>query len=74
MKKTLFALYSIVTLFSLFYGGILMLVNIGRSDCLYFLPIFLVGLALLILLALYLAHEKKTHKDEGEQSQTSRKE
>lgn len=72
MKKTLFALYSVVTLFSLFYGGILMLVNIGRSDCLYFLPIFLVGLALLILLSLYLAYEKRTHKEE--QSQTSRKE
>ncbi len=69
MKKALYYLYSIVTVFSLFYGGILMMVNIGKEMFFPYMVVFIIGFVLLLMGALYIMWKKKESKEPNEEEE-----
>ena len=61
MKKVLFSIYSIVTVFCIFYGGYYLIINFYKGMDVYlpYLIIASVGIVLLVIFAIYLMIKKK---------------
>lgn len=53
-KKILFSIYSIITIFCLFYGVPLTIINAGKDDFFIYLSIAIIGIVLLIVMAIYI--------------------
>jgi len=65
-NKILFTIYSIVTLFCLFYGLPLTIININKEHFYIYLIVAVVGVILLVIGALYIIYKdrKNNNKDE----------
>lgn len=65
-NKILFTIYSIVTLFCLFYGLPLTIININKEYFYIYLVVAVVGVILLVIGALYIKYKdrKNNNKDE----------
>ncbi len=53
-KKILFSIYSIITIFCLFYGVPLTIINAGKDDFFIYLSVAIIGIVLLIVMAIYI--------------------
>ena len=64
MKKTLEMIYSLVTVFCLFYGFPMAIINIGKDTKTVIIHLIIGGIGLLLLLiaSIYLLYQKKNNK------------